>query len=242
MTKAVAYLEPGMPLPDPGRAGPMGLVAVGGDLRPATLLDAYSKGIFPWYERAPVLWFSPDPRTVLLPGDLRVSRSLRRTLRRGRFEVRLDTAFDLVIEGCARAPRPGQKGTWINPDMVRAYRELHRLGYAHSAEAWREGRLAGGVYGVSLGGVFFGESMFTREDDAAKAALVRLVEQIRAWGFRLFDCQIHTPNAARFGAAEWERGAFLRALREALEAPTRRGRWAFDPDSPPPGGGPPGAA
>lgn len=228
----VAWLEPGMPFPDPRKADPSGLVAVGGELTTPTLLEAYSRGIFPWYEKAPILWFSPDPRMVLLPERLHVSRSLQRTLRRGLFELKLDTAFEQVIRACAIAPRRGQFGTWLNRDMIRAYCALHAEGYAHSAEAWREGRLVGGMYGVSLGGVFYGESMFTREPDASKTALVRLVDQIRAWGFALFDCQIHTPNAERFGATEWPRGDFLDALSKALRAPTRRGRWSFDEAKP----------
>lgn len=217
-----------MPFPDPRRAGPPGLVAVGGELTTARLLEAYSKGIFPWYEKEPILWFSPDPRMVLLPDQLHLSRSLRRTMRRGLFELRLDTAFEQVIRACAAAPRVGQHGTWLNRDMMRAYGALHDEGYAHSAEAWRKGKLVGGLYGVSLGGVFYGESMFTRETDASKVALAGLVEQIRAWGFALFDCQIHTPHTERFGATEWDRDDFLDALPQALRAPTRRGQWSFD--------------
>lgn len=224
----VAILEPGMPVPGTRSPGPGGLVAVGGDLRPETLLGAYSKGIFPWYESGPILWFSPDPRMVLLPGDLRIGRSLWRTLRRSPFTVRLDTAFEQVVRACAAARRPGQRGTWINQDMIQAYVRLHELGYAHSAESHRGGRLVGGLYGIALGAVFFGESMFALEDDASKVAFVLLVEQIQRWGFRMIDCQVHTDHMARLGASEWRRAAFLQALKAALGRPTRRGRWEFD--------------
>ena len=228
MHKAVLLLEPEMSLPEAQQAGPGGLVAVGGDLRPETLLDAYAKGIFPWYESGPILWFSPDPRMILLPEDLRMSRTLRRVLRKRRFEVRLDNAFERVIRACAGSRRPGQRGSWINDDMIRAYARLHELGYAHSAESYRAGTLAGALYGVALGAVFFGESMFTREDDASKVAFVRLVQQIQEWGFRMVDCQVYTHHMSRFGAREWPRAAFLSALRGALRAPTRRGRWELE--------------
>ncbi len=225
----VVFLEPGAAFPDPRRAGPVGLVAVGGDLRPESLLEAYSKGIFPWFQRGrTVFWFSPDPRLVLLPWDLRVGRSLRKTLRRAVFEVTLDTAFEAVIRGCAAADRPGQEGTWITRDMIQAYCRLHEMGYAHSAEAWKRGKLAGGVYGVSLGGVFFGESMFSRASDASKAAFVHLVRQLDLWGFQMVDCQVHTEHLARFGAVEWSRARFLQGLRRALGEPTRRGRWSYE--------------
>lgn len=228
MTGPVTFVEPGMPIPSPRRVGPMGLVAVGGDLRPETLLDAYSKGIFPWYEEEPILWFSPDPRMVLVPSEIRVARSARRALKSRRFEVRLDTAFDRVIRNCSEVERPGQRGTWINEDMVRAYGRLHEMGYAHSVETWHGGELVGGLYGVSLGSVFFGESMYSRESDASRVALIRLAEQLQRWRFRLMDCQIHTPHLERFGAREWRRGDFLRSLRAGLRSPTREGRWTFD--------------
>jgi leucyl/phenylalanyl-tRNA--protein transferase len=226
MPATIAYLEPGDKVPSPANVGPHGLVAVGGDLRPATLLDSYSKGIFPWYEEPPILWFSPDPRMVLRPDELRVSRSVRRALSRDQFEVRIDTAFERVITACAAVDRPGQAGTWINADMVRAYSELHRQGYAHSCEVWSDGDLAGGLYGVSLGGAFFGESMFSLEPDASKVAFVRLVEQLREWSFTLVDCQIHTDHLARFGAREVPRAEFLGNLERALRLPTRAGSWA----------------
>lgn len=225
MPATIAYLEPGEMVPCPAEVGPHGLVAVGGDLRPATLIDAYGKGNFPWYQEAPILWFSPDPRMVLLPEELRVSRSLRRALKKNAFEVRFDTAFDRIIVACAAIERPGQSGTWINADMVHAYIELHRQGYAHSCEVWRDGHLVGGLYGVSTGGAFFGESMFSLEPDASKVAFVRLIERLRGWSFTLIDCQIHTDHLARLGARELPRGEFLRRLADAVRLPTRKGIW-----------------
>ena len=206
-----------------------GLLAVGGDLAAERLLLAYSRGIFPWYsEGEPILWHSPDPRMVLLAEDLHIPKSLAKTRRGGAFEIRYDTAFAEVIDACARARRPGQRGTWITRAMKDAYLDLHRRGYAHSAEAFRDGRLAGGLYGVSLGAAFFGESMFAREPDASKLAFVTLVEQLRAWGLSLVDCQVHTEHLARFGALEWPRRSYLAALRKALRAPTRLGPWRPD--------------
>lgn len=216
--------------PDPGQAEPDGLLAVGGDLRPERLLAAYSQGIFPWYgEGLPILWHSPHPRTVLPLASLHVSKSLAKVLRRGRYRVRLDGDFAGVIERCARAPRRGQDGTWITADMRRAYCELHELGYAHCAEAWWQGRLVGGLYGVSLGNAFFGESMFSERPDASKVALVALARQLSAWGFDWIDCQVHTPHLARLGAEPWSRPRFLEALRRALAHETRVGRWQLDP-------------
>jgi leucyl/phenylalanyl-tRNA--protein transferase len=225
----VYRLTPALAFPDPSKAEPSGLLAAGGDLRVERLLLAYARGIFPWHGGPPILWYSPDPRAVLRPAALHVARRLRRTLRAGRFELTLDTAFRAVMEACAATPRPDQDGTWITPAMVDAYTELHRLGLGHSAEVWRSGRLVGGMYGLSLGSAFFGESMFHVERDASKAALVALVWQLEAWGFTLFDAQIPTPHLARFGVEAWPRARFLAALGEALARPTRRGRWAFDP-------------
>jgi leucyl/phenylalanyl-tRNA--protein transferase len=203
-----------------------GLLAVGGDLSPDRLLLAYAMGIFPWYEEGqPILWHSPDPRLILLAGELHVPRSLERTLRSGTFRITFDAAFDTVIEGCARAPRAGQDETWITREMRRAYKRLHREGFAHSAEAWIGERLAGGLYGVSLGGAFFGESMFAREPDASKSAFVTLVRQLQTWGIALIDCQVTTAHLERFGAREWPRDRFLATLETALEQPTRRGNW-----------------
>ena len=222
-------LGPALAFPPPEEAEPSGLLAVGGDLSPDRLLLAYSMGIFPWplVER-PLLWFSPDPRMVLRPRELVVSRSLRKTLRRGVFEVRLDTAFARVVARCAEIPRRGEAGTWITQDMAAAYARLHDLGFAHSAEAWQDGELVGGLYGVSLGASFFGESMFADRPDASKVAFVRLVQQLAAWRFDMVDCQVHTEHLARFGAQEWSRRRFLGALRRSLEASTRRGPWKLE--------------
>lgn len=220
--------------PPPELADESGLLAVGGDLSPERLLLAYSLGIFPWYgEDLPILWHSPDPRLVLETHRVHLSRSLRKQLRRGRYDVRLDTAFDDVMRACAETPRADQDGTWITDDMLAAYVRLYTLGFAHSAEAWRGGELVGGLYGVSLGGAFFGESMFAHEPDASKVAFAVLVEQLDRWGIRLIDCQVHTDHLARFGAENWPRPRFLRALAAALEQPTRRGPWRLEPAVPP---------
>jgi leucyl/phenylalanyl-tRNA---protein transferase len=210
-------------------AHPSGLVAVGGDLRPQRLLGAYAEGIFPWYsEGQPILWHSPDPRFVLTVDRLHVPRSLAKAIRRSTFAVRFDTAFAQVIAACAEVERPGQGGTWITAEMRTAYEALHHLGYAHSAEAYQGGELVGGVYGVSLGGAFFGESMFARAPDASKVAFVALVERLDALGIRLIDCQQETEHLARFGAEPWPRHKFLRALRAAVREPTRQGSWSYD--------------
>jgi leucyl/phenylalanyl-tRNA--protein transferase len=203
-----------------------GLLAVGGDLSVERLLLAYSAGIFPWYDEGqPILWHSPDPRLVLLAGELHVPRRLERTLRSGRFRVTFDAAFDGVIDACARSPRSGGGGTWITREMRAAYKRLHRAGYAHSAAAWLGERLAGGLYGVSLGGAFFGESMFARVADASKVAFVALVRTLATRGIGLIDCQVTTEHLQRFGARGWPRAAFLAALEEALRQPTLRGNW-----------------
>jgi leucyl/phenylalanyl-tRNA--protein transferase len=192
-----------------------GLLAVGGDLSPERLLAAYSQGIFPWYsDGEPILWHSPDPRFVLTTESFRVPRRLERTRRNDpRLRLSLDEAFDDVIGACSKAPRPGQGGTWITEEMKAAYAELHRLGFAHSAEAWRGGELVGGLYGVSLGGVFFGESMFARAGDASKIAFAALVEQLARWKIDLIDCQVETSHLARFGAQSVPRARYLEALR-----------------------------
>jgi leucyl/phenylalanyl-tRNA--protein transferase len=205
-----------------------GLLAVGGDLSPERLVLAYSRGIFPWYEDGlPILWHSPDPRMVLEAQRLRIPASLRKTMRKQPYRLTLDTAFPDVIDACATAPRPGQDGTWITAEMREAYIRLHRLGLAHSAEAWRGNELAGGLYGVSLGAVFFGESMFARAPDASKIAFVTLVSDLRRRDIDLIDCQVYTDHLARFGAVEWPRKRYLRALAQALRRPTYRGRWRF---------------
>lgn len=211
-------------------ASPEGLVAVGGDLRPERLLEAYRHGIFPWYnDDQPILWWSPDPRAVLFPEKLHVSRSLKRSLRLGGFTVTLDRCFREVMRHCA-GPRPQypEGGTWITSEMLDAYAHLHDLGHAHSVETWREGQLVGGLYGVALGGVFFAESMFTRVDDASKVALVRLVQQLRVWDFRIIDVQQASPHVMRFGAEAIPRREFVAHLAVAIRLPDRRGRWQFD--------------
>lgn len=214
--------------PPPEAAEPGGLLAVGGDLSPRRLLTAYSQGIFPWYsEGQPILWHSPDPRFVLLPEKLHLSSSLKKTLKRAPYEVRLDTAFAQVIDACARTPRPGQGGTWITDEMRDAYVALHRLGLAHSAEAWRGSELVGGLYGVSLGSAFFGESMFAHAPDASKVAFATLVEWLKRRGITLIDSQVYTDHLARFGAEEWPRARYLDALEEALQVPTLRGKWVL---------------
>ncbi len=215
--------------PDPARAGPDGLLAVGGDLSPERLLTAYSEGIFPWYgNSSPILWWSPDPRLVLEPDRLHVPRSLRKTIRQGRYRVTADKAFERVIERCAAQERPGQDGTWITGDMLRAYVRLHQLGFAHSFEAWEGKNLAGGLYGVSLGAAFFGESMFADRPDASKVAFVRGVGWLATRNVNLVDCQVRTEHLIRFGAHEVPRDAFLSRLADALREPTLRGRWILE--------------
>jgi len=223
----VYRLDERLIFPPPERGPRRGPIAVGGDLRPERLLLAYSMGIFPW-QGEPLHWHCPDPRMVLLVDEVRVSRTLRRTLRRGVFRVTFDQAFTEVMTACAAAPRPGQDGTWITPGMIESYTELHRRGVAHSVEAWQGETLAGGLYGLSLGAAFFGESMFAYEADASKVAFVTLVEQLERWGIPLVDCQVHTPHLESLGAREWPRRDFLAALHAALDRPTRLGPWRLD--------------
>ncbi|MDJ0787740.1 MAG: leucyl/phenylalanyl-tRNA--protein transferase [Myxococcota bacterium] len=223
-------LGPEPVFPPAGAADPDGLLAVGGDLSRARLLEAYAGGIFPWYDRPPILWFSPDPRGVLPLDGLRVSRRLHRTLGSGRFELRIDTAFSQVIRACATAHRPGNAGTWITPEMIEAYEDLHTEGFAHSAEAFRDGRLVGGIYGVSLGRAFFGESMFFHERDASKCALIALAWHLRSWQFELFDTQLPSAHLESLGCEAWPRARFLKQLAHALRKPTLRCRWRFEPD------------
>jgi leucyl/phenylalanyl-tRNA--protein transferase len=207
-----------------------GLLAVGGDLRPERLLKAYRHGIFPWYsDNQPILWWSPDPRTVLFPDKLHISRSLKRSLRPGLFSVTLDRCFRDVMRHCA-GPRPQYPdgGTWITAEMLEAYTRLHELGYAHSVETWKEGQLVGGLYGVALGGAFFAESMFARASDASKVALVSLVRQLQTWGFQIMDCQQSSPHVLAFGAEAIPRHEFLDHLAVALTLPERNARWQFD--------------
>lgn len=213
--------------PPPHKADPTGLLAVGGDLSPERLLLGYRSGIFPWYEEGlPILWHSPDPRFVLEVDKVVVPRSTKKAINRALYEVRLDTAFDQVMAACGTTKRRGQRGTWITEEMKRAYGELHRRGYAHSVESWQDGKLVGGLYGVSLGKVFFGESMFAHADEASKVAFVTLVGRLRDWGITLIDSQVYTDHLARFGAEEWPRERYLAALEAALDAPTKVGKWA----------------
>jgi leucyl/phenylalanyl-tRNA--protein transferase len=214
-----------------------GLLAVGGDLSPARLLLAYRSGIFPWYgEDLPILWHSPDPRCVLPVDALHVGRSLRRFLAREIYRVRFDGDFERVIRACKTTPRREQDGTWITDEMERAYVRLHALGYAHSVEVWEGAELAGGLYGVSVGRMFFGESMFSWRPNASKVALVELARKLAGWGFPLIDAQVPTPHTLAMGAQEWPREAFLETLSDALRHPTYKGSWAAaDPEleSPP---------
>jgi len=215
--------------PPPEHADPSGLLAIGGGLEVDRLLLAYASGIFPWYsEGMPILWHAPDPRMVLLATELRVGRSLRRRLSNHSFVLTLDRAFSQVVRSCAAIPRADQDGTWITEEMIIAYETLHARGFAHSCEAWLDDELVGGLYGVSLGGVFFGESMFATVDDASKVAFVRLVRALEDWGIDLIDCQVHTEHLERFGARLWPRDRFQSALTEALNQPTREGPWAFE--------------
>ncbi|MCU0803674.1 MAG: leucyl/phenylalanyl-tRNA--protein transferase [Burkholderiales bacterium] len=229
----IPWLDRDAPFPPIEKAlvRPNGLLAAGGDLSPERLLDAYRHGIFPWFsEGEPVLWWSPDPRMVLVPSAVRVTRSLAKTLRNREYEVRLDTAFPAVISGCA-APRPDQAGTWITPEMRAAYFRLHALGYAHSVETWIDGALAGGLYGVAVGRVFFGESMFSRARDASKIAFVHLARFLAGRGFELVDCQMHTAHLESLGAREIPRADFARRVAELVDYPEPPGRWqgAFGP-------------
>ena len=226
---SVYWLNKHIIFPPVDEADHDGLLAIGGDLTPRRLIAAYAQGIFPWYNEDPILWFSPNPRCILLPDDVHISKSLTRTLKKQQYEIRFDTSFDAVIRACGEAPRPGQDGTWITEEMLDAYGELFRLGYAHSIEAWEDDQLVGGLYGVSLGAAFFGESMFAIRPDASKVAFATLVAQLRRWHFRFIDCQVHTPHLERFGAKMWPRQEFLSALHLAIREPTRRGPWKPTP-------------
>jgi leucyl/phenylalanyl-tRNA--protein transferase len=207
-------------------AEPDGLLAVGGDLSPARLIQAYTQGIFPWYgPSSPILWWSPDPRPVLFPKDFHIPRSLRRVLNSRRFEVSYDTCFARVVAACADAVRPQGSGTWLVPEMQQAYYLLHQAGLAHSAEVWAGGELVGGLYGVALGRAFFGESMFHLRDNASKVALTDLVKRLRAWDFQLIDCQQATEHMIRHGAREIPRRLFMKLLHKALEYPSLVGPW-----------------
>ena len=221
----IAILGPESDFPPLSEAEPEGILALGGDLSPERLLRAYAAGIFPWFGAGdPILWWSPDPRFVLRPEQLHVPASLRRLLRKEPFRFTCDREFESVIAACAE-PRPAQEGTWITEDMREAYVRLHRLGYAHSVEAWAGAELAGGLYGVSLGACFFGESMFSRQGNASKAALCFLAEALRQRSFALIDCQVHTSHLEALGARFIPRRTSLALLRRGLKRPTLQGDW-----------------
>ena len=207
---------------------PSGLLAAGGDLSPQRLIEAYHRGIFPWFnEGEPILWWSPDPRMVLFPGELKISRSLRKTLKKDNYEIRVDNAFSEVMQACA-APRGEQPGTWIHAEMISAYTALHEMGVAHSVEVWMRGKLMGGLYGVSQGKVFFGESMFSRIPDTSKIAFVHLVKQLEHWGFHMIDCQMKTTHLASLGGREISREEFGQKLKELVNYTERVEKWCFD--------------
>lgn len=212
--------------PPPAYAEDEGILAVGGDLSQERLLLAYRHGIFPWYSTGePIIWWSPDPRMVLFPDEFHCSRRLARTLRQDKFEVRMDTAFSEVIVACATVPRRDQDGTWITPDMQAAYRTLHNAGYGHSIEVWQDQQLVGGMYGLSLGGAFFGESMFSRVRDASKVAMAALVDRCKEWGFLMIDCQVANPHLLSLGARDIPREDYLNLLDQSNQRQTRRGSW-----------------
>jgi leucyl/phenylalanyl-tRNA--protein transferase len=214
--------------PDPSTASPDGIVAIGAAPDPTTLKDAYQQGIFPWpHDGYPLLWFSPDPRFVLEPSRAHLHRSLRKAMKKTDIVIKADTAFRSVIEGCSERRRRGQRGTWITDDMIEGYCALHEEGLAHSIEAWRNGALVGGLYGVSFGTVFFGESMFQSVPDASKIAFGTLCANLVQWGFELVDCQSYTDHLARFGALSWPRTTFLSTLKRLVKAPTRQGPWTM---------------
>ena len=223
----IPWLRGDTPFPPVSKAlqSPNGLLCAGGDLSPERIVEAYSRGIFPWFsEGDPILWWSPDPRMVLFPAELKVSRSLRKALARGDYETRFDTAFREVMQACAQ-PRNGQGGTWIVPEMVDAYTQLHERGLAHSVESWLDGELVGGLYGVALGKVFFGESMFARAPDASKVALVKLVQRLAADGYRVIDCQQATAHLASLGAREIPRKEFAQLVEDSIQYPPSGERW-----------------
>jgi leucyl/phenylalanyl-tRNA--protein transferase len=216
----IPYFNQDMDFPDPAREDVDDLLAIGGDLTPQRLVTAYSKGIFPWFSQdSPILWWSPDPRMVLFPGELHISRRLQRTLAQGRFQVSLNLDFQGVITSCASIRRKGGAGTWIVPSMIQAYTRLHQLGYAHSLEVWDQGLLAGGIYGVALKRAFFGESMFHKLSGASKVALVYLVRRLQEQGFYFLDCQQSSRHLQGFGAREISRREFLQLLKNALQEP-----------------------
>ena len=228
----IHWLRPDEPFPPvtAALAEPNGLLAAGGELSAARLIDAYRHGIFPWFNPGqPILWWSPDPRMVLFPTELKVSHSLRKTLRNRDYEVRADTSFRAVMRACAE-PRPRQDGTWIDAGMIAAYCALHEQGLAHSVETWIGGQLAGGLYGVALGHMFYGESMFTHAADASKIALVHLVRQLERWDFGMIDCQMPTGHLASVGARAIPRADFMRKLPELVNCADAIACWQLDDD------------
>lgn len=215
--------------PSPELAEDNGLLAVGGDLSESRLLLAYSKGIFPWYsEGDPIMWWSTDPRMILVPDKFKCSRSLKQTIKKGIYQVTMDSAFESVIMHCASVHSRNDGDTWITDEMIEAYIHLHRSGLAHSVETWFDDKLVGGLYGVSLGSAFFGESMFAEKSNASKVAFVLLIQQLQKWGFTLIDCQITTSHIKTFGAHEVSRRKFMTLLESALTIGTRKGKWNFD--------------
>jgi leucyl/phenylalanyl-tRNA--protein transferase len=213
--------------PDPELAEEDGLLGVGGDLSPSRLLLAYANGIFPWYSKGePIMWWSPDPRCVLRPEKLKISTSLRQALKKGNYEIRFDTCFEEVIRQCSAAKRKGQRGTWITREMQEAYIRLFELGFAHSTEVFMDGKLAGGLYGVSIGGTYSGESMFHLRPEASKIALYHLVERLKERGFLLIDCQVTNQHLLSLGAEEMPRKEFLKQVIKSREKPGHKGRWA----------------
>lgn len=215
-----------------GRIAPdsQGMVAVGGRLGPEILLEAYAKGIFPWMKSPEILWYSPNPRMILIPGAFHLSKSLARWTRHHGLRISMDTAFESVMRACSSAPRPGQKGTWIDDEFISAYGELHRMGYGHSLEIWEEDALIGGLYGLSIGAVFFGESMFHRKRDASKLALWALTRHLMTRDIALIDCQAYTPHLASLGAIEMPRAEYLELLGRALSKKTQLGVWKSSPE------------
>lgn len=229
--------KPGFPPAERALKEPNGLLAVGGELNPDWLITAYRHGVFPWFEddRGPLLWWSPDPRAVLYPDAIKTSRSLAKRLRNGGFRVTLDGAFRSVIERCAESRMQAggsETGTWITRKMIEAYTELHEIGLAHSVDVWQEDELVGGLYGVSLGRMFFGESMFSREKDASKVALSCLCRQMRQWDYPLIDCQVSNPHLASLGAIELPRSEFIAKIEWNADQPTRQGTWSMEFDTP----------
>ena len=224
----VYLLSDNLIFPSPQLAPQEGLLAVGGDLSQERLLLAYRMGIFPWYSKdEPIMWWSPDPRLVLYPSELKVSKSLKKTIKKRLFQVTVDQAFESVIKACAQARTRMQEGTWIVNDMIAAYCNLHESGLAHSVETWQAGKLTGGLYGVSLGKCFFGESMFSRTSNASKVAFVALVELLKTLNFNLIDCQVTTAHLLSFGAREIPRTRFLKELEKSLESTTIKNKWSF---------------